>query len=161
MVDTEPSIEMVEDLKEPGDGDSGTEINTSGGGGGSGVDGGVQPVKPENQHEKTPAVEADLSIQETETTATSESAFSSSAEQETHQHETVASGCESGPVENAISSGLSNREIPQENIKHALHEIISEIDREMEADFSNEEVSLGAILVSVSVGLFLVRSVSI
>lgn len=34
-----------------------------------------------------------------------------------------------------------NREIEQESIKHALHEIISEIDREMEADFANEEVS--------------------
>lgn len=35
----------------------------------------------------------------------------------------------------------ANCEIQQESIKHALHEIISEIDREMEADFANEEVS--------------------
>jgi hypothetical protein len=66
--------------------------------------------------------------------------------------EAVASGSECRPVENSdlsvpLSSSLSsshshsNREIQQENIKHALHEIISEIDREMEADLSNEEVS--------------------
>ena len=41
----------------------------------------------------------------------------------------------------------SVKEIEQENIKHALHEIISEIDREMEADMIEEESN--AVEVSV------------
>ena len=125
---TEPSIEMAEDLKEPGisggggveDGDSGTEINTSG--------------VVEDQHQQEESVEAESCIQEP---ALAEAV------------EIVASGSECRPeVQNSAglsssssASNLANREIPQENIKHALHEIISEIDREMEADFSNEEVS--------------------
>lgn len=146
----QPSIEMSEDLKEPGDIDSGPEINTSGGV--NGVDnGGVQQQQEqtEHQHEKTEPepVEADSSIQQTAEEA----------------QEAVASGCDSGPVENASvsDSHVVNREIQQENIKHALHEIISEIDREMEADLSNEEVSSGPVPVRMSVCLFLVRSVSI
>uniref|UniRef100_A0A0P4YVP3 Uncharacterized protein n=1 Tax=Daphnia magna TaxID=35525 RepID=A0A0P4YVP3_9CRUS len=119
----EPSIEMAEDLKEPGndDGgvdDSGTEINTSIGD----VD---QQEELAQEHQQS--TEADLSIQEP---------------QSTEADQTVASGSECRPVEAGDLSGSSsnNREIQQENIKHALHEIISEIDREMEADFSNEEV---------------------
>ncbi|XP_057365531.1 uncharacterized protein LOC130686425 [Daphnia carinata] len=117
----EPSIEMAEDLKEPGiggDGDSGTEINTSVGN----VD---QQEELAQEHQQSS--EADLSIQEP---------------QSTEADQTVASGSECRPVEASDLSGSSsnNREIEQENIKQTLHEIISEIDREMEADFSNEEV---------------------
>ena len=41
---------------------------------------------------------------------------------------------------NKMVAHAANKEITQENIKSALHEIISEIDREMEGDF-NEEVA--------------------
>lgn len=147
--ETEPSIEMSEDLKEPGDIDSGTEINTSGDGVNGVENGGVQQEQAEHQHEKTEpeSVEPDFSIQQTAEEA----------------QEAVASGCDSRPVENATLSDSSvlNREIQQENIKHALHEIISEIDREMEADLSNEEVSPSPVPVRMSVSLFRVRSVSI
>lgn len=133
----EPSIEMAEDLKEPGndDGgvdDSGTEINTSIGD----VD---QQEELAQEHQQS--TEADLSIQEP---------------QSTEADQTVASGSECRPVEAGDLSGSSsnNREIQQENIKHALHEIISEIDREMEADFSNEEVSHSSILYAQLVNVW-------
>ena len=130
----EPSIEMAEDLKEPGNDDgriggdssrSGTEINTSDG---------IVVVQQQEHEQLMSDVAEDLSIrQESEAAA-------------------VASGSECRPVETCDLSAIpssssvannnsSNREIQQENIKHALHEIISEIDREMEADLSNEEVS--------------------
>jgi len=49
----------------------------------------------------------------------------------------------SSAVQASVSSGSgSSREIEQESIKQTLHEIISEIDREMEADFISEEVRL-------------------
>ena len=132
----EPSIEMAEDLQEPGNDDgriggdssrSGTEINTS--------DGIVVVQQQEHEQLMSDVADEDLSIrQESEAAA-------------------VASGSECRPVETCDLSAIpssssvannnnsSNREIQQENIKHALHEIISEIDREMEADLSNEEVS--------------------
>lgn len=116
----EPSIEMARDFKEPGDVDSRPEINTS-----AGME---QQTMLEHQQEENQE-SADSRIQENR-----------------DETETVASGCQSSPVvDNGSLSeppppDLSNREIPQENIKHALHEIISEIDREMEADMSNEEV---------------------
>lgn len=119
----EPSIEMAEDLKEPGKDevgvdDSGTEINASD----RHVD---QQEELLQEHQQS--IDADLSIQEPPSTV-----------------ETVASGsqCRSVQASDLSNSSSNNREIHQENIKHALHEIISEIDREMEADFSNEEVSL-------------------
>lgn len=135
-----PSIEMAEDLKEPGNddgGDSGgTEINTS-----------AVDVQQEQEILEREAATHEVGEED-----------SASIRQEprlsTLVEEAVASGSECRPVENSdlsvpllssssLSSGHShsNREIQQENIKHALHEIISEIDREMEADLSNEEVS--------------------
>lgn len=52
------------------------------------------------------------------------------------------------PIEEEILPAINphnnnnNREIEQESIKQTLHDIISEIDREMEADNFNEEVCL-------------------
>ncbi len=148
--ETEPSVEMAEDLKEPGNddgGDSGggTEINTSG------------AVQQQEQQQELPergathgVGEEDSSIREPQPPPLS-------------TLEAVASGSECRPVENSdlsvpLSSSPtsghshSNREIQQENIKHALHEIISEIDREMEADLSNEEVSLLAAASRMAAG---------
>lgn len=136
-----PSIEMAEDLKEPGNddgGDSGgTEINTSA----------VDVVQQQELEQEILEREA-----ATHEVGEEDSSIRQEPRLSTLVEEAVASGSECRPVENSdlsvpLSSSLSsshshsNREIQQENIKHALHEIISEIDREMEADLSNEEVS--------------------
>ncbi len=132
VTEMEPSIEMAEDLKEPGIGggsvgDSGTEINTSGV---------VEDQQREHQQkqEAEESVETESSIQEPLAEAVEIVASGSECRQELPQNGAVR-------LSNS-SSNLASREIEQENIKQTLHEIISEIDREMEADFSNEEVSL-------------------
>ena len=52
---------------------------------------------------------------------------------------TEINSAETLSVQQLTSSSVHCKEIEQENIKHALHEIISEIDREMEADFNEDE----------------------
>ena len=112
----EPSIETAANLNEPGNGTDSTEINTSG--------------SDEHQQEEH---------QQEEKSSTAESIEVDSIQQAAAESEVaVASGPDNRPV-----VAVNNREIEQENIKHKLHEIISEIDREMEADdLSNEEVSV-------------------
>jgi hypothetical protein len=54
---------------------------------------------------------------------------------------TEINSAETLSVQQLTSSSVHCKEIEQENIKHALHEIISEIDREMEADFNEDEAN--------------------
>ena len=69
--------------------------------------------------------------------ANTEISVQSSSTMEKHMEVSTTS---SGTLENHVETPRPNHaEITQENIKSALHEIISEIDREMEGDF-NEEV---------------------
>ena len=66
----------------------------------------------------------------------------------------VPSSCTSSSNE-PLAPHSTAKEIEQENIKTALHEIISEIDREMEADF-NEEDQPAIEVCAADVRLFLV-----
>lgn len=133
MEELEPSSERVDDSDAPEESvDTGTEINASDGDQ-------VAPARSQEQEQEPEQQSAD----------------SSGIEQQSR--EPVASGCEpleeveeeqeseaqqlhpkSGGVSSSSSS--NNKEIEQESIKQTLHEIISEIDREMEGDLLNEEV---------------------
>lgn len=76
-------------------------------------------------------------MEEQQNEVSTDSPAASSGETENPNEDTTTS---SDNLANHVETPRPNHaEITQENIKSALHEIISEIDREMEGDF-NEEV---------------------
>lgn len=115
----EPSSELDGDRQEPGR----TEINTSG----KEEDGqrpGTPPSHPAEPSPSTPPPPAESSLALQESDRTDEVV----ADQVETQHPATS------------HHPNTNREIEQESIKQTLHDIISEIDREMESDNFNEEV---------------------
>jgi len=119
----EPSTELDENFEEPGSGEKQTEINTSNG----------------TTHEESTELTTSSEIQESVTPPESSS---------TDVKEEAVLSMPPDPIEEEIlpaaninpHNNNNNREIEQESIKQTLHDIISEIDREMEADNFNEEV---------------------
>ena len=94
-------------------------------------------------------MDADQAVPGTEINASNERPSNEETDQASIPLESVDAGARSSddgsaPRANETqqqNNSAANCEIQQESIKHALQEIISEIDREMEADFANEEVS--------------------